>query len=146
MIFERKVNDTVFKVNVFSFMDMRKQVRGYLREFDEQIGEDEDNPYTELFTEHRPTRQEVSDDVESMEALLTAIEHNPAILDPYIEQMRKKKNGKFWANSIIFIDHMEFCCHFWTEYTSVWSTPELRLRAITESTCELVLETVQNKH
>ncbi len=67
------------------------------------------------------------------------LKNDPKQLIPYIKEIRKKKNGKFWSNSGVTIQKMESVCHYFTDYTNAWSMYQLRLEVVNESKCELVL-------
>lgn len=93
--------------------------------------------YNPLWETGESNQEDVLSDLNEMVSLLRKIEAKPEILAPFIEEIRKKKNGWFWSNSGTDVRIAENCTEYFTDFTNAWSALMIRLDVLTEDTCKL---------
>lgn len=126
------IDGKTLSVKLCDFNEERESVRDYL----DRLNKCEET-YHLQYERRESTKEEVESDVKSMTEMLNQIESNPSFLEPFVKEIRKKKNGLLWKNSGVVIKMMDHCCDYFTDFTNAWSTPELRLDVVDELTCKL---------
>jgi hypothetical protein len=127
-----KIGDKNFNVELCDYDSEREYINRFLNEYDSEV-----STFDVLWELRESTREEIASDVDSMRDILERLEHNPQLITAYVEDIRKKKNGMLWKNSGVVLQHMAYCCEYFTDFTNAWSTPELRLDVVNETTCKL---------
>lgn len=93
--------------------------------------------FNPLWEREESKAEDVFADLASLTELLERIEANPDVLIPFVEEVRKKKNGGFWRNSGTDVRVAQNCTEYFTDYTNAWSALMIRLDVLDENTCEL---------
>lgn len=93
--------------------------------------------YNPLWETEESKQEDVLCDLDELASLLREIEAKPEILAPFIEEIRKKKNGWFWSNSGADVQIADNCTEYFTDFTNAWSALMIRLDVLTEDTCKL---------
>lgn len=131
---EVKTSGRTFKVNL---PDIQKETEWLKKQkIDVMSGETE---YNVIYTEDIADVDEAVADLDKMQHALSAIEADPSVLSPHIDQIRKKKNGGFWKQSGTDVLLAENCTEYFTDFTNAWSALVLRLDVVDEQTCTLSL-------
>lgn len=97
--------------------------------------------YNPLWEREESKTGNVLADLASLAELLQKIQQNTDILIPFVEEIRKKKNGGFWRNSGTDVRIAENCTEYFTDYTNAWSALMIRLDVVNETTCKLSVRT-----
>lgn len=98
-----------------------------------------DLSYQRLWEREDSKKEAVLADLEALETMLLKIEENPGIVIPYLDIIRKKKNGGFWKQSGADVLIAENCTEYFTDFTNAWSALMIRVDVDAEAKCTLSL-------
>lgn len=100
----------------------------------------EEGRFTKAFTSDvTVTKEAYMEDIARGRAFLDSIEEDPSILEAYVKDLRKKKNGEFWKGSVNSVLRFDNISIYYTDFTNAWSVLDLRVKVRDFQTCELEL-------
>ncbi|MFE8701079.1 hypothetical protein ACFYKX_10780 [Cytobacillus sp. FJAT-54145] len=70
---------------------------------------------------------------------IKTFQNQPELLQDYVQNVRKKKNGTFWSRSGLTIQFYGSVSEYHTDFTNSWNVLQLRLEVESPNVCRLVL-------
>lgn len=99
-----------------------------------------ENQYTEMYSvDEIVAKEQFEEDIEKAKAFIQNLESGTLNLTEHVEQVRKKKNQKFWSNSGHDVLPLSHISEYFTDFTNAWRVMVFRLDVSNETVCTLDL-------